>query len=254
MFSFFVFFVFFTFVHVFVVIEFIVFWFFLFLFLLSLFVCCYSVLHMVNLLFTFSPILVFFYECFNVSSFSFSLFVRYVFTLACLCMFNRVSSCITRVYHLLYHYYSSYYRFVCYVLCLCLCSLCFTFTFIEQILLFVLTTWASRSSLNSFLLLSLRFLIIRFLIELFFFCFFFRFLGFYSVLYLCICIFFVYLLSFIRIFNKINKNNSLFGFLMLLCVFSPFCFWFLVFIWFFFSFVFFFFVLFCIYVNWSIYS
>lgn len=142
---FFCFFVFFTFVHVFVVIEFIVFWFFLFL--LSLFVCfvfcccCYSVLHMVNvLLFTFSPILVFFYECFNVSSLSFSLFVRYVFTLACLCMFNRVSSCITRVYHLLYHYYSSYYRFVCYVLCLCLCSLCFTFTFIEQILLFVLTT------------------------------------------------------------------------------------------------------------------
>lgn len=28
--------------------------------------------------------LFFFYECFNVSSFSFSLFVRYVFTLACL--------------------------------------------------------------------------------------------------------------------------------------------------------------------------
>lgn len=158
-------------------------------------------------------------------------------------MFNRVSSCITRVYHLLYHYYSSYYRFVCYVLCLC--SLCFTFTFIEQILLFVLTTWASRSSLNSSLLLLLSSFISSlshyslFNWIVFFFCFFFRFLGFYSVLYLCICIFFVYLLSFIRIFNKINKNNSLFGFLMFLCVFfSPFCFCFLVFIWFFFSFLF----------------
>lgn len=82
---------------------------------------------------------------------------------------------------------------------------------------------------------SYLFLIIRFLIEFFFF------LGFYSVfVYMYIfCLF----IKFIRIFNKINKNNSLFGFLMLfffMCVFSVlfFCF----FLTFLFSF-------FCIYVN-----
>lgn len=65
------------------------------------------------------------------------------------------------------------------------------------------------------------FLIIRFLIEFFFF------LGFYSVfVYMYIfCLF----IKFIRIFNKINKNNSLFGFLMLFffyVCFLRFVFWF----------------------------
>lgn len=45
----------------------------------------------------FSPILFVVVMNVNVSSFSISLFVRYVFTLACICMFNRVSSCITCV-------------------------------------------------------------------------------------------------------------------------------------------------------------